>query len=142
MKLEEILGQVKGVKRNGKGWRALCPAHEDKNPSLSIDVRDSKILVHCHAGCSQEGVLVAMGVEARELFLNASDSERQIVATYDYVDEQGKPLYQVVRFEPKDFRQRRPDGNGGWQWNLNGVRRVLYRLPDVLAASEVLVVEG
>ena len=44
-------------------------------------------------------------------------------------------LFQVVRFEPKDFRQRRPDGNGGWVWSLLGeTRRVLYRLPDVIAA--------
>jgi hypothetical protein len=77
-----------------------------------------------------------------ELFLDGIEGERQIVAMYDYVDEQGKPLSQVVRFEPKDFRQRRPDGNGGWTWNLQGVRRVLYRLPEVLAAESVLVVEG
>ena len=38
----------------------------------------------------------------------------RIVATYDYTDADGKLLYQVVRYEPKDFRQRRPDGNGGW----------------------------
>jgi putative DNA primase/helicase len=43
--------------------------------------------------------------------------------------------------EPKDFRQRRPNGKG-WTWNLNGVRKVLYRLPDVLKANVVLVVEG
>jgi hypothetical protein len=41
-------------------------------------------------------------------------------------------LYQVVRFAPKDFRQRRPDGPGGWTWNLKGVRRVLYRLFELL----------
>jgi hypothetical protein len=40
-----------------------------------------------------------------------------------------------VRFEPKSFSQRRPDGTGGWIWNLNGVERVLYRLPELLAAD-------
>jgi 5S rRNA maturation endonuclease (ribonuclease M5) len=68
------------------------------------------------------------------------------VAVYDYVDEEGRLLYQVVRLEPKDFRQRRPDGRGGWIWNLDGTRRVLYRLPEVLAAvregREVWIVEG
>jgi len=59
---------------------------------------------------------------------------RRIVATYDYVDEGGGLLFQVCRFDPKDFRQRRPDGHGGWIWNLDGVRRVLYRLPEVIEA--------
>jgi hypothetical protein len=72
--------------------------------------------------------------------------EPRIVATYDYADENGKPLFQCVRFEPKDFRQRRPDGNGGWHWNLQGVQRVLYRLPVVLDTvrngGPVYVVEG
>ncbi len=68
-----------------------------------------------------------------------------IVASYDYRDEQGVLLYQNVRFEPKDFRQRRPDGNDGWVWNLDGTPRLLYRLPELLAASSqdwVLIVEG
>jgi putative DNA primase/helicase len=61
--------------------------------------------------------------------------KRRIAATYAYVDEQGTLLYEVVRYaHPKDFRQRRPDGQDGWIWNLRGVRRVLYRLPEVLEA--------
>jgi AAA domain len=72
---------------------------------------------------------------------------RRVVAEYDYVDESGAPLFQAVRFEPKRFAQRRPDGNGGWTWNLDGVRRVLFRLPQVRAAVDagdatVYVVEG
>jgi putative DNA primase/helicase len=54
-------------------------------------------------------------------------------AEYDYLDEQGDLLFQVCRRFPKDFIQRRPDGNGGWVYNLNGTRRVLYRLPEVCA---------
>lgn len=57
----------------------------------------------------------------------------RMVETYDYADESGKLLYQTARFEPKDFRQRRPNGSGGWEWNLQGVRLVLYRLPELLA---------
>ena len=60
---------------------------------------------------------------------------RQDPATYDYTDEAGKLLFQVVRFTPKEFRQRRPDGNGGWIWKLGNTRRVLYRLPEVIARS-------
>jgi hypothetical protein len=71
--------------------------------------------------------------------------KKKVIATYDYKDESGELLYQVVRYEPKDFRQRRPNGNGGWIWNLEGVRRVLYRLPELLRADKnqwVFVVEG
>jgi 5S rRNA maturation endonuclease (ribonuclease M5) len=147
MSLEVILSRLEGVQRNGSGWRALCPAHADKNPSLSINERDGKILVHCHAGCSQEAVCAALKIEARELFPQNGDdgprrAKRKIVATYDYSDEKGTLLYQKVRYEPKAFCQRRPDGNGGWIGNLQGVRRVLYRLSEVLAARDVLIPEG
>jgi hypothetical protein len=74
-----------------------------------------------------------------------------IVATYDYHDEAGQLLFQVVRFDtanPDDrFRQRRPDGNGGWIWDTKGIRtHVLYRLPQLIeamkATQRVLVTEG
>ncbi len=57
------------------------------------------------------------------------------VATYDYLGADGTLLYQTVRYEPKGFSQRRPDGKGGWVWNLNGITPVLYRLPELLAAD-------
>lgn len=64
------------------------------------------------------------------------------VSAYPYCDADGVLLYEVVRFEPKAFRQRRADG----EWNVNGVPRVLYRLPEVLmavaAGRTVIVVEG
>ena len=57
----------------------------------------------------------------------------QIVATYDYADEHGELLYQAVRYDPKDFRQRRPVGSG-WNWSIKGVRRVIYRMAEVMQA--------
>ncbi|OYY70341.1 AAA family ATPase [Sphingomonas sp. 28-63-12] len=73
-------------------------------------------------------------------------SAKKIVATYPYTDSTGNLLFEVVRFEPKDFRQRRPDGAGGFHWNLKGVEPTLYRLPDVLRAVQdnerVYIVEG
>lgn len=70
---------------------------------------------------------------------------RRIVATYDYVDEEGQRLFEVVRYEPKDFRQRHKV-NGRWIWNIKDVRLVLYHLPEVIAAAandeEVWIVEG
>lgn len=63
--------------------------------------------------------------------------EPREVAHYDYTDENGKLLFQTVRYEPKDFRARRPDGS-----KLGDTRRVLYHLPEVVAATDVLIVEG
>ena len=65
---------------------------------------------------------------------------RRIVTTYPYRDEQGKLLFEVCRYEPKDFCQRAPDGVGGWRWSLKDVRRVLYRLPELIAAPREVVV--
>lgn len=67
-----------------------------------------------------------------------------IVATYDYTDEGGALLSQVCRFDPKDFRQRRPDGASGWVWSVKGVRHVPYRLPQILDNDDkvLVIVEG
>jgi len=59
-------------------------------------------LIHCHAGCSTEAVCAAAGIEMRELFADNASAPR-IVAEYDYQNERGGPLFQVVRYEPKDF---------------------------------------
>src|SRR5262249_32228280 len=64
----------------------------------------------------------------------------RIVETYDYTDEKGALLYQNARYEPKDFRQRQPDGKDGWIWNLNGCRRVPYRLPEIIAYPDAPLV--
>ena len=67
----------------------------------------------------------------------------RMVATYDYTDADGKLLYQVLRYEPKAFSQRRPDGNGGWIPKLEE-RRVPYRLSELkkFADASVFVCEG
>jgi hypothetical protein len=74
---------------------------------------------------------------------NGRPGGRKIVGTYDYRDAQGNLLYQTVRYEPKEFCQRRSD-KGGWAWSLGDVPRVLYRLPELLQNPErpVFVVEG
>ena len=70
----------------------------------------------------------------------------KIVDSYNYVDENDQLLFQVVRLEPKSFRQRRPDGKGGWLWSRGGLRRVLYRLPAIRPAIDrretIFLVEG
>jgi AAA domain len=142
MTAREILRLLKRVRRNGTRWTALCPAHPDSNPSLSISESDGRVLLHCHAGCTPETVVATLGLKMADLFIHSRDITPNIVATYDYVDESGKLLFQVVRRDPKGFSQRRPDGRGGWHWNLDGARRVLYRLPSLIGSDLVLICEG
>jgi hypothetical protein len=72
----------------------------------------------------------------------------QLIQSYDYVSETGELIFQVCRFEPKTFKQRHPDRAkpGAWVWNMEGIDRVLYRLPDVLKAKAggkpVFIAEG
>lgn len=146
--VDTILEKLSGVRKVKGGWQALCPAHDDHNPSLSISVRDGRILLHCHAGCHTRAIVEALKLDMNDLRAEA-DSKTQtqrIAATYDYTDAAGKLLFQVVRFEPKKFCQRRPDGSGGWVWNLKGVKVVPYRLPQLLAAKAagrpIFIVEG
>ncbi len=135
MTINEILERLH-AQRNGTGWSAHCPAHEDRNASLSIsEGRDGRVLLHCHAGCPTEQIVSAMGLKMGDLFPPSQAPARAyIVKTYDYTDAAGNLLFQVVRFDPKGFRQRHPDGNGGWIWKMQGVERVLYRLAAVLEA--------
>jgi hypothetical protein len=146
MRLPELLSRL-DAKRVGGGWQARCPAHDDRTPSLSLgEGDDGRILLKCHAGCAAGQIVAALGLEMHDLFIDDDGHLPAIIATYDYVDENGTVLYQVVRFAPKDFRQRRPDGAGGWVWRLDGTRRVLYRLPRVrqaiAAMKRVFIVEG
>ena len=132
------------AKRSGEGWKAKCPCHGDREPSLSLNEgADGRALIKCHAGCSTDDLLAAIGLTRKDLFPVAQGRNgSELVATYDYVDENSKLVYQVCRFAPKDFRQRRPDGKGGWIWNLKGISRVLYKLPEVRTAQIVAVTEG
>src|SRR5208282_4799555 len=132
-------------KRSGVGWTAHCPAHDDRNASLSISDGRDKVLVHCHAGCSQDQLIAE--INRRGFTLDGRPGRlpaRRLIAEYDYRDEHGQVLFQAQRWAPKEFRQRRPDAKGGWINNLDGVVRVPYRLPEMLAAPEkpVFVVEG
>src|SRR5690554_2296385 len=129
-RLEQFVSQLQSVKQTPSGYEARCPAHDDKHASLSVGLgKDGRILVHCHAGCSVVQVCQAMQVPMSSLFPRSGASK--IERTYDYVSAEGELLYQVVRFAPKDFRQRKPDGQGGWNWSTRGVPKILYRLPEL-----------
>jgi len=64
----DLLARLKGVRRSGKGCTAQCPAHEDRQNSLSVHHRDGKWLLKCHAGCTWEAIIAAIGVEPSDLF--------------------------------------------------------------------------
>jgi len=160
MGLSEVLCVVK--EKNGKPARktaehqyaALCPVHEDSTESLSIGLGDSgKVLLHCHAGCKHSDIVKAFGLNEHDLFPeeakgNGNGFPRDVVAYYQYRDADNSLLFEVVRYKPKDFRQRRPDPNnpGHWLWNVKDVKMVLYRLPELCKAIEeekwVFLVEG
>ena len=130
------------AKPAGDGWTAKCPGHDDHRASLSIGTgADGRTLLKCHAGCDLATILAAVGLVAADLFDPATTTKPTIRTTYDYTDEGNALLYQVVRYEPKNFKQRRPVTGEGWTWKLGDVRRVLYRLPH-LRASTVYIVEG
>ena len=57
----ETIAKALGGHRVGAGWSAQCPAHDDQTPSLSLgDSGDGKVLVHCHAGCTQGSVITVL----------------------------------------------------------------------------------
>src|SRR6266545_1537387 len=64
----DLLRLLRGIKRNGKGWTALCPAHPDKQNSLSVGYEDKKWLLCCHAGCKTDDIVVPLGLQLSDLF--------------------------------------------------------------------------
>lgn len=166
-KLEELLSLLQGVRPTGDNqWEAICPAHEDFVASLSVSVRDDGApLVHCFAGCGHVQICHAIGKPTAWLFpdhglpesYRSSKSGRpkgkgQLVASFDYHDEYGALLYQACRYEDfsegkrtKTFTQRRPNGEGGWIYNMTGVRKVPYRLQELIKSHKseyVYIPEG
>ncbi|MCE5185402.1 MAG: DUF927 domain-containing protein [Planctomycetaceae bacterium] len=106
---------------------------------------DGRALLRCHAGCSIDQICEASQINKSSLFATKVKKHKgRIVAIYPYVDENRKLLYQSVRTDPKSFFLRAPNGAGGWEYKLNGVRRVPYRLPELLASAgqTVYIPEG
>lgn len=121
---------------------ARCPAHDDERESLGLrEGDDGRVLMLCYAGCPTPEVVKALGLEMRDLF--ADHRGDAVVDSYVYVDEEGAPLFRVLRTWPKGFTQQAYDRRSEtWRSHLGNVRRVPYRLPGLLAADEVWLVEG
>ena len=154
--LAAIVGELAARETSPGQYEARCPAHDDRRESFAASTgAEGKVVLSCHAGCTFNEIVAALsarlplGLAPSDLFPAAPKSSAgprgRIVETYDYFNADGVLLYQVCRLDPKDFRQRRPDGSGGWTWKTKGVEKVLYRLPAVLKAKPavpVFVAEG
>ncbi len=135
----ELLARLddRDPKPDRDGMLFFCPAHPDgqkhnKRSARAWPLADGGAGIKCFAGCDTKDVLQALGFNLS----SNGDRRQEPEAIYDYKDAAGKLLYQVVRFPGKRFSQRRPDGKGDWIWDLKGVERVLYRLPETLAAVQ------
>lgn len=130
-----------GAKREGDRVHFRCPRHKDGTPSAWMGGG----AWGCFA-CGFKESITTLATELGVPLGNGGKLRDEIEAEFDYVDENGDLLFQVVRYYPKKFLQRRPDGNGGWDWRTKGTRRVLYRLPEVIAAAptgqNIYIVEG
>jgi hypothetical protein len=174
MRAEEFLSRLNGVKKTRGGWLGLCPAHDDRNPSLSVkEAAAGRLLLNCFADCDTESVLDALGLSLADLFgdasedrhqlpkkasarvrrpnpkkeisastPNTSDSNRdaEIDQIYRYTDKEGLTIYEKVRLKDKSggkrFHIRRPDGNGGYLYNLDNVEKAPYNLKGHRNATE------
>lgn len=127
--------------RGGKEVRFCCPSHDDEHPSARYS--PTELIWHCDVCQSGGGALdlaerLDVARPRSESRASASTSlarvnaSRIVAATYDYTDEGETLLYRAIRYEPKSFSQSAPDGRA----SLDGIRRVLYKLPNVVLAIE------
>jgi putative DNA primase/helicase len=144
--VERVLELLKGVHPSGEGWGALCPAHDDSRPSLSISRgSDGRALVACHAGCDIDAIVAALGISKRDLFPEANGNgantreKWELIAKYPYLDEGGALLYTKLRY-------RLPNGEKEYRYKpkMRGKRRIPYRLDLLVKSSEkaIVVAEG
>lgn len=148
--LDRVLDLLQGVKEYGQGWKAICPAHDDRSPSLHVRLgEDGRALLHCFAGCPPEAVVEKLGLSMADLFPPKDAQARRIVAETDYrvCDEHGvvQGIHRRRDYSEgkKDVTWLAPDGRAG----LNG--RKLETMPfygsEHLAArpdEPVIVCEG
>ena len=133
---QRVLDHFESTSRvGGNQYKACCPAHEDRNPSLSIAFTDDKVLINCFAGCDTADVLRAAGLEWNDLRIdNAKPPATADSVEYDYVDEHGQPLFQVVRRANKRFSLRRETDDGEI---VNGIKAGWYRKGKDAAWSRI-----
>lgn len=131
--------------REAESFPARCPAHDDHSPSMTVSLGDDgeKVVIKCHRGCETGDILDVLGLSWSDLYPASPPEE-----FYEYVDENGEPFFKIKRYYvagKKAFAASHPDEHGNWVKGSDD-RRVLYHLPEVLAAAQkgewVVVVEG
>jgi putative DNA primase/helicase len=138
-----LLGEPQEKRRGGQEWRyrtrgslrVMIDEGVFQDHEAGSDAKGGTLkLLHHVGGMDKPAALAWMRDKKIIEDQPKPQGKRQIVAIYDYLEAGGNLRFQVVRFDPKDFRQRRPDGNGGWIWKTAGTQLVPYRLPEVIAA--------
>ena len=155
MTTQDILSRLQGVKGGHGQWTARCPAHDDRQNSLSVgEGDDGRVLLRCHAGCDVDRITAALGLSSSDLFPGKLDhaiswndalsTEKKgrtpVVATYRYLDDNGKLLAEKLRRADKSFTWRQPDARHGWIYSRKGVPNRLYVGGELTRA--VFVCEG
>lgn len=142
--------KLENVKTRGRKTIAACPAcravGEDNKGEHLVMFDNGKFgcIAHEDDSSHRKEVFSLVGIPDKPV-TPSPKPKKQLVETYDYTDKDGKLIYQALRYEPKDFRQRQPDGKGGWKWNIKGIDTVLYNLPAIAVADlqePVWIVEG
>jgi len=76
--VERVLGRLENVAEVSGGWTARCPTHDDNMNSLSIgEGKDGRALLFCHAGCSLNEVVTALGIRVRDLFVQRRGADEK-----------------------------------------------------------------
>jgi 5S rRNA maturation endonuclease (ribonuclease M5) len=142
MNINEFIKKFSSAKKKNGQYRVKCPAHDDETASLSVkEGSDGRILLKCFAGCTADEIVKKMGLTQADLFPERKKLKDII---YQYHDKNGELIYEVVkRIESgkKNFKLRKPK-NGRWDWSVSGSLKTLYRLPEVIKAAKVFIVEG
>lgn len=157
--LKEILASKYGMKFNNAGF-ALCPFHNDTEPSMKVS-QDTQGYWrwHCFA-CNIGGDYIDFRMKKDNTdFVNTikiiqlenslkPESEvlkkiepKKPVAIYIYKDEEGKPLYQKIKFDSNTYRVERWEDDQ-WKAGLNGTRRALFNMPELIKSPYVFYLEG
>ena len=99
---------LKNVKGDNGQYTALCPAHDDRNNSLSVKIINDRVLLHCHAGCPTDSVMSALGLPMTALFMDEKPRKSQVkkqrvnTITYEYKNADGALAYKKQRYEFDD----------------------------------------
>ena len=169
-RFQALCDRTNASKMGNGQFKGHCPAHDDQTPSLSLKLAEDRILLKCFAGCKHEEILSSMDMEDRHLFEgtngNPSLNERRVhksrpeaaafheVERYTYKQLNGTPQFVVVRKEAtdstgnrqKDFFQSGFNPDGSLKWNMQGVVRFPYRLPQISKAKKegklIIFLEG